>query len=154
MTQLRADAPAWTDKDRARNRWLGCQAVPSGDCTVKFRPDPAAVPVHPPARRTGTLIGVTDLNHDIREFRLAVTGDPAFLPGQYALLSVPGVSGARVYSMSNLGDGGEWHFQIRWVPGGAATTHLFDRLAPGDTVALDRPYGLRICAPRRPAIWC
>ena len=43
VTHLRADSPAWTEKDRKRNRWLGCQARPEGDCTVKFRPDPAAV---------------------------------------------------------------------------------------------------------------
>jgi toluene monooxygenase electron transfer component len=142
VAHLRADAPAWTDKDRARNRWLGCQATPLGDCTVKFRPDPGAVPVHTPAPRTGRLLGTTDLNHDIREFRFAVDGAPGFLPGQYALLSVPGVQGARVYSMSNLGDDGEWHFQIRRVPGGLATSILFDAMQSGDTVALDGPYGL------------
>lgn len=142
VRHLRDAPPAWTEKDRARNRWLGCQAVPDGDCTVKFRPDPAAVPLHAPARREGRLVGMTDLNHDIREFRFAVTGDPAFQPGQYALLSLPGVDGARVYSMSNLGDDGEWHFQIRRVPGGAATSLLFDRLGVGDTVRMDGPYGL------------
>ena len=142
VRHLRDKPPAWTEKDQARNRWLGCQAMPVGDCTVKFRPDPAAVPVHAPARREGRLVGMTDLNHDIREFRFAVTGDPAFQPGQYALLSLPGVDGARVYSMSNLGDDGEWHFQIRRVPGGAATSLLFDRLSPGDTVQMDGPYGL------------
>jgi toluene monooxygenase electron transfer component len=142
VSHQRAGAPAWTEKDRARGRWLGCQAAPHGDCVVRFRPDPAAVPVHPPVRRSGRLIGVSDLCHDIREFRLAVDGPSAFQPGQYALLSLPGVDGPRVYSMSNLGDGGEWHFQIRRVPGGAGTTALFDRLTPGDTVALDGPYGL------------
>ena len=28
VTHLRANPPGWTDKDRARNRWLGCQAQP------------------------------------------------------------------------------------------------------------------------------
>jgi toluene monooxygenase electron transfer component len=142
VTHQRADAPAWTDKDRARGRWLGCQSAPLGDCVVKFRPDPAAVPVHPPLRRTGRLTGASDLCHDIREFRFAVEGPPAFLPGQYALMSLPGVDGPRVYSMSNLGENGEWHFQVRRVPGGAGTTALFDALRPGDAVALDGPYGL------------
>lgn len=142
VSHQRVDPPAWTEKDRARGRWLGCQAAPSGDCVVKFRPDPEAVPRHLPLRRKGRLIGTSDLNHDIREFRFAVEGPSDFLPGQYALVSVPGVEGARVYSMSNLGDGGEWHFQIRRVLGGAASSVLFDRLQPGDGIGLDGPYGL------------
>lgn len=152
VTHQRADAPAWTEKDRARNRWLGCQAEPQGDCRVKFRADPATVLPVRPAQRQGVLVARRDLNHDIAEFAIRVTGDPAFLPGQYALLSLPGVTGPRVYSMSNLpGEDGLWKFQVRRVPGGAATTVLFDRLRPGDPLSLDGPYGLaylRTDAPR------
>ena len=142
VAHSRQDPPAWTAKDRDRNRWLGCQAVPARDCVVKFRPDPAAVPLIRPAPRQGVLLRKTALNYDITEFVFQVTGGPDFLPGQYALMTVPGCDSPRVYSMSNLGDGGEWHFQIRRVPGGAATTALFDHIQPGDTAQLDGPYGL------------
>lgn len=142
VEHLRADSPAWTEKDRKRNRWLGCQARPLGDCAVRFRADPAAVPAHKPARRVGRLVSRTDLNHDMAEFAFAIDGDPAFLPGQYALLSIDGVAGTRVYSMCNLGDEPVWRFQIKRVPGGAATGALFDRLKDGDSVELDGPYGL------------
>lgn len=138
----RADPPAWTDKDRARNRWLGCQAAPLGDCVVKFRPDPsAALPIRP-AMRDATLVSITALGHDMAEFAFRVGGEPAFLPGQYALLSLPGVQGARVYSMSNRPEGDTWSFIVRRVPGGAATSALFEALRPGDTISLDGPYGL------------
>ena len=30
-------APAWTDKDRQRKRYLGCRAQPRSDCVVKLR---------------------------------------------------------------------------------------------------------------------
>jgi len=30
-------APAWTEKDRQRQRHLGCQSRPSSDCTIKLR---------------------------------------------------------------------------------------------------------------------
>jgi toluene monooxygenase electron transfer component len=43
--------------------------------------------------------------------------------------------------MSNLPDEGEWRFQVKRVPGGLATGVLFDALRPGDTVAVDGPYG-------------
>ena len=37
VRHLRADPPAWSERDLKRNRWLGCQATPDGDCRVKFR---------------------------------------------------------------------------------------------------------------------
>jgi len=142
VRHLRADSPAWTDKDRKRNRWLGCQARPSGPCTVKFRADPAAVPAHPPLRRKAVFVEQIDLNHDMAEFAFRVDGDATFLPGQYALFSIEGVEGARVYSMCNLPDDNIWRFMIKRVPGGAATTALFDQLRQGDSIGLDGPYGL------------
>lgn len=139
---MRADSPAWTEKDRARNRWLGCQAVPHGDCQVKFRQDPSAILPIRPSQRVGTLISRTDLNHDIAEFAFSFEGDSNFIPGQYALIGVEGVEGQRVYSMCNLPGEGIWRFQIKRVPNGAATGVLFESLKPGDKVSLDGPYGL------------
>lgn len=138
----RTAPPAWTAKDQSRNRWLGCQAEPQGDCRVKFRQDPAAVLPVRPLQRQGTLQASRALSHDITEFDIRVDGDPAFLPGQYALITLPGVDGPRVYSMSNLSGTDLWQFQIKRVPGGAATGVLFDRLRPGDAITLDGPYGL------------
>ena len=150
VTHAREAPPAWSQKDRDRNRWLGCQAVPGRNCVVKFRPDPNAVPHIRPAPRQAVLLRKTALNYDIMEFVFRVDGDPAFLPGQYALVQLADCDGPRVYSMSNLGDDHEWHFQIRRVPGGAATSILFDRLQPGDSVALDGPYGLAYLRPEVP----
>ena len=61
-----------------------------------------------------------------------------FLPGQYALLSVPGVDGARAYSMCNVTESGEeWHFEIKRVPNGACTSAMFANLKVGDSIGLD-----------------
>ncbi len=74
-----------------------------------------------------------------------------FLPGQYALLSVPGVDGSRAYSMCNTGeDGAEWHFQIKRVPGGAATDRLFET-GVGDADRDRRPLRHGLSARRRAA---
>jgi toluene monooxygenase electron transfer component len=68
------------------------------------------------------------------------------------MLDLPGIAGSRAYSMANTGNGQrEWHFQIRRVPHGQGTHSLFDRLAVGDEISLDGPYGvayLRTDAPR------
>ncbi len=138
----RADAPAWSERDRARNRWLGCQAVPDGECRVKFRPDPAAVSRDRPQQRRAEIVSVTPVTRDISDFALRIEGEDSFRPGQYALLHAPGIAGGRPYSMANTGgEDGIWRFLIKRVPGGALTGWLFDEAAPGATLDLDGPYG-------------
>lgn len=142
VEHARADAPAWSERDLKRNRWLGCQAVPKTDCRIKFRPDPGAVSRDLPARRAAEIVSVRPVTRDISEFALRIEGPDSFRPGQYALIHVPGIAGGRPYSMSNTGgEDGIWRFLIKRVPGGAATGHLFDRAAPGDRLEIDGPYG-------------
>lgn len=136
---LRSDAPAWSERDMKRKKWLGCQARPKGDCTIKFRADPGYLPPHQPIRRRARLTQSQSITHDIREFRFEADGPDDFRPGQYALLEIPGVEGARAYSMCNLPGEGHWSFQIKKVPGGAATEALFD-LEPGSEIGFDGPY--------------
>lgn len=146
VRHLRDDAPAWSERDAQRNRWLGCQAVPSGDCRVKFRTMDDYVPPVTPARRKATLVSVAPVTRDISEFTFEVGGNPDFRPGQYALLEIEGVEGARAYSMSNLAGDGTWRFMIKHAPGGAATGWLF-AAEPGATVGMDGPYGTGFLRP-------
>ena len=141
VTHLREDAPAWTERDLKRNRWLGCQSSPNGPCTIKFRADASYISKRPPLKRAGKLVAVSSLTHDISEFSFEMEGPDDFLPGQYALLNLPGVTGGRAYSMCNLAGEGVWNFQIKNMPGGAATSILFSPLEMGATVEFDGPYG-------------
>lgn len=145
-------APGWTDKDRQRRRFLGCQARPRSDCLVKLRLEPRCEPPHRPRRGAAVLESRRAITHDIAEFCFRLDRAQAFEPGQYALATLPGVAGARAYSMSNTaGDGRVWEFQVRRVPGGQGSAALFDRLRPGQRIELDGPYGmawLRRDAPR------
>jgi toluene monooxygenase electron transfer component len=87
--------------------------------------------------------GMYEVTHDIREFRFVSEGAADFLPGHYAMLTIPGVDTPRAYSMSNIGNkDGEWHFQIRRVDNGTATNQLFHHLRPGEDIEIDGPYGL------------
>ncbi|HWO70088.1 MAG TPA: 2Fe-2S iron-sulfur cluster-binding protein [Actinomycetota bacterium] len=150
VEHLRADPPAWTERDRERNRWLGCQARPLGDVTVKVRLDPEQVPPHRPVVMEATLVEVTPITHDLSGFAFELEGPDDFCPGQYALLHLEGVDGARGYSMANLPGEGRWWFLIKRVPGGAGTGVLFDRLRPGDRIVIDGPYGNAYLRPDRP----
>lgn len=149
VRHLRADPPAWSERDLKRNRWLGCQAAPQGDCTIKFREMDQYVPPVRPALRRALLRAVRPITHDIGEFTFSVDGDPGFRPGQYALFHVPGVDGPRAYSMSNLASDGEWRFMVKKTPGGAATGWLF-AAEPGVAFDMDGPYGTAYLRPDLP----
>lgn len=151
IESLRPDSTALSDRDRSKGRVLGCQAQPRTDCVIKVRVDPAAQALPRPAEQAATLLSTQDLTHDIREFDFALAAPSGFLPGQYALLRLPGVPTVRAYSMSNIAGGRLWQFQVKRVPGGQGTGVLFDRLTVGDEITLDGPFGhayLRADAPR------
>jgi toluene monooxygenase electron transfer component len=147
------EAPGLTEKDRTRNRALGCQSCPTSDVQIKLRPSEHYRPVQVPLRTTARMLSARSITHDISEFRLELTQPMAFAPGQYALVQLPGVVGARAYSMSNY-DGAATQaleFQVRRVPQGKGSAVLFDQLKNGDSVQIDGPYGmayLRDNAPR------
>src|SRR6185369_10147072 len=145
-------APGLGERDRAKNRVLACQSHPTSDCAIKVRLRAENVPAHRPARFRATLAAARDLTHDLREFSFRAQGAPGFLPGQYALFTLPGVTGLRTYSMSNVEDGsGEWHFMVKRMPGGVGTAALFDKVPVGSALGLDGPYGLaylRAASPR------
>jgi toluene monooxygenase electron transfer component len=138
----REAAPAWSDRDRQRNRFLGCQARPLGDCCIKVHLDDRYKSRHRPKRTRARLFATSDVTHDIREFRFKLDEPAPFLPGQYALFYLPGVTGARAYSMCNVSaDGAEWHTMIKQVPRGSGTSQLFQTSQSGDAIDVDGPYG-------------
>lgn len=146
------DAPGLSDKDKRRGRHLACQCRARGPVSIKAATGAEYAPKVVPQRQKARLVGTTDITHDLREFRFRGVGGASFLPGQFAMLDLPGLASSRAYSMSNTAnDDGEWHFQVRRVPHGQGTHTLFDRLGVGDEIGLDGPYGvawLRTEAPR------
>jgi toluene monooxygenase electron transfer component len=151
VKELWPEAPGLSARARERGRRLACQCVPASDCVIKVRLKDDYVPVHRPARVPATLVEVRKLTHDLTEFCFKTLEPAAFLPGQFALLHLSGVEGARAYSMSNLPtDGGTWNFIIRHVPKGKATTVLFTQLKTGDQIEIDGPYGLAYLRPESP----
>lgn len=144
VIRLWPEAPGLTERDRRKNKLLACQVNASSNLTIKARCRDEYRPATSPVRQSAEFVQALNVTHDIREFRFRAVGASApFLPGQYAMLQLPGIESARAYSMSNTGnDRGEWDFQIRRVPHGKATARLFDDLRVGDRIELDGPYGL------------
>jgi toluene monooxygenase electron transfer component len=144
-------APGLTEQERREGKRLGCQSRPRTDCRLRVRLHPTYVPPLRPRVFRAELMEVRDLTHDLREFRFHAEGAAEFRPGQYGLLRIPGMETTRAYSMCNLAnDRGAWHFQVKRVAGGAATTILFERFGNGDSVEIDAPYGRAFLHPDRP----
>lgn len=139
----REDAPGLRPSDIRKNKHLACISFPRSDCRIKIKCDPAYRPAIRPARRRLRLVQRAPLTPDLWEFQFESQGPAEFLPGQYAKFSIPGVKGARSYSMANLANpDGHWQFQIKRAHGGEATVALFDRLQYGDTIEIDAPYSI------------
>lgn len=142
VEDLWPQAPGLSERDRRRGKRLACQSRLCSDVTLRLRCDDNYRPAVPPRRLSFVLTGRRMLTHDMAELSFE-TGDVVdFRPGQYALLYLPGVTGPRAYSMSNVADGsGLLQFIVRRTPEGQGSGALVDRLAVGQRIDIDGPYG-------------
>ena len=148
---LWADAPGLSERDRKRGRHLACQCRAKGAVTVKAATAPEYQPKILPKRQRARLVGTRNITHDIREFQFQTEDNANFLPGQFAMLDLPGLTSSRAYSLANTANAdGRWHFQIRRVLHGQGTHTLFEKLAEGDEIGLDGPYGVAYLRPESP----
>ena len=144
-------APGLSEKDRSKNRWLGCQSQPCANARIKMREMEHYAPIHPPLKTQAQLLSKREITHDLHEFTFECDQAMTFASGQYALIHFAGVPGPRAYSMSQGGSSSKrMDFQVRLIPGGVGTEKLFT-MPVGEQVEIDGPYGmayLRQDAPR------
>lgn len=118
---------------------LTCQMKPTSDCVV-------AVPTTSAACKTGqqsfsaTVARVSPHNDAAIVLELDVDAAPAFLPGQYANIDVPGSGQSRSYSFSTAPGEARIGFLIKKIPGGLMSTWL-ERAEVGTTLQLTGPLG-------------
>jgi toluene monooxygenase electron transfer component len=144
----RPDAPGLRGREWEKGKRLACQCSPVTDCEIKVNLQDQYVPVFAPSAFDAEIVEVLKLTHDLWEFRLKSPAPAQFLPGQYALVTLPRAGSTRVYSMCNLANPeGRWHFQIKRVPNGVLTSALFDTCQVGDKLRLDGPYGTACLKP-------
>ena len=123
---------------------LMCQCVAHGDCALEI-----AVPLKEreegaPAPRAlaGTVRALRRLTHDVAAFDIDLEGALDFEAGQFALLNVPGIVGARAYSMVNFDPLAErLSFVVKKKPGGAVSEWLFGEGVEGTRLGLFAPLG-------------
>ncbi|MCS4293181.1 benzoate/toluate 1,2-dioxygenase reductase subunit [Comamonas sp. BIGb0152] len=131
---------ALTEDEAGQGLVLTCQMVPQSDCVI-------AVPLPSTACKTGTgqfsatVSQVQPFGDAAYELVLDVAdAAPAFLPGQYVNIGVPGSSQHRSYSFSSAPGDGRMAFLIKQVPGGLMSSWL-QGASQGEPVQMTGPLG-------------
>ena len=137
---------ALMDVERDEGKTLACCATLQSDATIEADieddPDARVIPVRDFAT---TVTAIVQLTPTIKGITLKLGDTLDFQAGQYVQLALPGVEGARPFSIANSpGDvqrRGEIEIHVRAVPGGAGTAYLHEQLKVGDALRISGPYG-------------
>jgi len=136
---------ALMDYEREEGQCLACCATLESDVVIEAdieeEPDALNLPVQDFG---GRVARIEDLTPTIKGVWAAID-DPEGLPfqaGQYVNVELPAGDGHRPFSFAQSpSNPHEVELDVRYVPGGAATTWIHQQLAVGDTLRLAGPYG-------------
>ncbi len=122
---------------------LMCQCVARDDCALEVGVLKAREPSAPlPAALGGHVVARRALTHDVAAFDVDLDRPLDFDAGQFALLSVPGIAGARAYSMVHFERAARrLSFVVKKKPGGAVSGWLFADGVEGTRLGLFAPLG-------------
>lgn len=141
-------AYALSEEEKAQGLILACRAVPSSDVEVGWL-ESEEIAIHPLRRLSCRVAALDSVTHDIKRVRLEViSGGPfRFSAGQYARVSFRGQP-PRDYSMANMPTEALLEFHIRHLAGGLSSRYVAERLALGDEVTVEGPFGTCYWRPR------
>ncbi len=124
----------------AAGKVLLCSASALEDVEIDYEAPAQARQI---ARHVAQVVAMTRLGHDVMgvTLRLPEGRHIAFKAGQYINILLDDGQ-RRAFSFANPPHvGGDIELQIRLVPGGRLTTHVFERMKVGDSVAFEGPHG-------------
>ena len=147
-------ASAWPEAPgtrylKAAGEMLMCQGLAQEDCTLEVgRAVTASMPGPWPQAFGGVLRAPRMLTHDVVAFEVDIDRPLDFEAGQFAIVTVPGIVGARAYSMVNFDrQAKRLSFVVKKKPGGAVSDWLFGTGVDGTPLALVAPLGHAIFHP-------
>ena len=136
---------ALMDFEIAEGMCLACCATAETDVTIEADIDDEPDAMNLPVRTVmATVSRIEALTPTIKGVWAAID-DPEGLPfqaGQYVNVELPAGDDHRPFSFAQSpSNPHEVELDVRYVPGGAATTWIHQQLAVGDTLRLAGPYG-------------
>lgn len=125
---------------------LACQTSLRSDVEIEISLPQTSTPLSQAKTVSGVISATQQLTHDILCVQIRLDeAMPAYLAGQYAELSIPGViEKPRSYSFANAPETelpGHVSFYIRHVPNGEMTTWIHAQNRVGERVTITGPYG-------------
>jgi toluene monooxygenase electron transfer component len=127
---------------------LTCQSVAHEDCGLEVFALKSCEATSPPRALAGVVRDVRGLTHDVVAFDVVLDAPIGFDAGQFALLTIPGIPGARAYSMVNFDRGTtRLSFVVKKKPGGGISEWLFSGAVEGARLGLFGPVGHAIWQP-------
>lgn len=138
-----AEAPGAAKLKRDKGDVLLCQSHAKGDCLLRV---PAEVHVDndstKPQRFSGRIEGLEKLTSDVVDFEIVLNSRTPFEAGQFMVVTSPGTTGGRAYSMVNYEpETDRMRFVVKRKPGGGFSEWLFEGAADGAEVSLFGPLG-------------
>lgn len=135
---------ALMDFERDEGKALACVATLQADAVIEAELDEDPDAVSTPVRDfLATISRVEHLTSDILGIWLDLHGEGlTFQAGQYVALEIPGVDGARSFSIASVpSQPNRIELHVRLVPGGLATTWLHEHADIGLSLKAAGPYG-------------
>lgn len=138
------EAPGQTKLRRERGELLMCQSVPLGDCSLEVAGIVASMSADAcvPVNAEAVIRQRALLTHDVASLRLDLSRPIDFEAGQFMLMTVDDIAGARAYSMVNFERRAEQlTFVVKKKPGGRLSEWFLGSAVEGARVALFGPLG-------------
>jgi NAD(P)H-flavin reductase/ferredoxin len=128
--------------ERAQGRVLMCCATPLTDIEIEYEPQ-AALASTPAKEYVGVVDRMEKLTHDVMGVvvKLPEGQHISFAAGQYINILLEDGE-RRAFSFASAPHNArDIELQIRLVPGGRFTTHVFEKMKVGDAIRLEGPLG-------------
>lgn len=129
---------------KGADEFLMCQCSARTDLSIEVTGfvEPMDPAVCVPRHLDGRIVRSTRLTHDVIEIEAELAAPMDFDAGQYVLLQVPGIAGARGWSMVNWAKAASTlTFCVKRKPGGRVSEWLFDGDRSGEPVHVFGPLG-------------